>query len=200
MKITDIKQQVKRADRYSVYIDGKYSFSLSESELLNLSLRVGQEISKQDLESLRQTATEDKAYDSTLNLIMRRQRSEWEIETYLKRKKYEHEIITKTIGRLKEKGYLNDLAFAKAWVRNRRLLKSTSKRKLQLELRQKRVADEAIAGAIEEETGHDEQAMIKEIIAKKRAQTRYGDEQKLIAYLARQGFGYGDIKQALSEE
>jgi SOS response regulatory protein OraA/RecX len=37
---------------------------------------------------------------------------------------------------------------------------------------------------------------IQKIIAKKRA--RYPDDQKLIAYLARQGFSYDDIKGALA--
>ena len=46
MKITSIKQQVKRADRYSIYVDDKYSFSLSEQELLSIKIKVGQEVTK----------------------------------------------------------------------------------------------------------------------------------------------------------
>lgn len=199
MKITDIKKQVKRSDRYSIFIDGKYDFSLSESELLNLALRVRQEISKEDYKKLKDTASEDKAYDRTLNLIMRRPRSVWEIQTYLKQKKYEPEMIEKIIRRLQENNYLDDASFARSWIQNRRLLKSTSRRKLQLELRQKRVADEIVDQVLAEDAGHDELQMLKEIIEKKRAQSRYADEQKLIAYLARQGFNYGDIKQALEK-
>lgn len=199
VKITDIKKQVKRSDRYSIFIDGKYDFSLSESELLNLALRVRQEISKEDYKKLKDTASEDKAYDRTLNLIMRRPRSVWEIQTYLKQKKYEPEMIEKIIRRLQENNYLDDASFARSWIQNRRLLKSTSRRKLQLELRQKRVADEIVDQVLAEDAGHDELQMLKEIIEKKRAQSRYADEQKLIAYLARQGFNYGDIKQALEK-
>ena len=44
MKITAIKQQVKRQDRYSIYGDGKYLFSFSESELLNSGIKIGQEL------------------------------------------------------------------------------------------------------------------------------------------------------------
>jgi regulatory protein len=39
---------------------------------------------------------------------------------------------------------------------------------------------------------------LQKIIAKKRS--RYDDEQKFMAYLARQGFSYDDIKEALREE
>jgi regulatory protein len=200
VKITDIKKQVKRSDRYSIFIDGKYTFSLSENEILKLALKVNQEISSEDLINLQETASEDKAYDRALNLIMRRPRSTWEIETYLKQKKYDQEMIGKIIQRLKESRYLDDISFARSWVQNRRLLKSTSKRKLQLELRQKRVEDDITQQILDENSEHDEFEMLKQIIQKKRTQSRYADEQKLIAYLARQGFNYGDIKKALEEE
>lgn len=199
MKITDIKKQVKRSDRYSIFIDGKYDFSLSESELLNLALRVGQELSKEDYKKLKDTASEDRAYDRALNLIMCRPRSVWEIQTYLKQKKYEPAMIEKITRRLQENNYLDDTSFARSWVQSRRLLKSTSRRKLQLELRQKGVADEIVDQVLSEDDEHDELQMLKEIIEKKRTQSRYADEQKLIAYLARQGFNYGDIKQALEK-
>jgi regulatory protein len=199
MKITDIKQQVKRQDRYSIYVDGKYVFSFSENELLNLGLRVGQEFGDGELEELKKTAIEDKAYMRSLDLIMRRQRSEWEVRDYLKRKDYEQDIIEKIVKRLAGMGYVDDKKFAEAWVSNRRLLKATSKRKLTMELRQKRVADEITKEVLEEDKT-DERQVLKDLIAKKRNQTRYQDEQKLIAYLLRQGFNYEDVKSALHDD
>jgi len=80
MKITDIKQQVKRADRYSIYIDGKYSFSLSANELLNQHLKIGQELNRSQYNEMQQKALEDKAYMRSLDLLARRSRSEWEME------------------------------------------------------------------------------------------------------------------------
>jgi regulatory protein len=198
-KITDIKQQVKRQDRYSIYVDGKYVFSFSENELLNLGLRVGQEFGEGELEELKKTAIEDKAYMRSLDLIMRRQRSEWEVRDYLKRKDYEQDIIEKIVNRLAGMGYVDDKKFAEAWVSNRRLLKATSKRKLTMELRQKKVADEIVREVLaEDET--DERQVLRDLIAKKRNQTRYQDEQKLIAYLLRQGFNYEDVREVLREE
>lgn len=199
MIITDIKRQVKRDDRYSIYGDGKYIFSLSEAELLNLGLKVGQEFDTNELEELKNKAVLDKAYDRCLNLIMRRPRSIWEIGEYLRRKDYDNEIARATLNRLIESGYINDLDFARRWIENRRLLRSTSKRKLNLELKQKRVSDEIIQQALVDDE-IDERQVLRELIAKKRNHSRYHDEQKLIAYLARQGFRYDDIKAALSDE
>lgn len=198
MKITDIKQQVKRNDRYSIYGDDKYIFSLSENELLNLGLKIGQEFNKDELEELRTKAVLDKAFDRSLNLISRRRRSTWEMQQYLKQKDYETEIIETILNMLSIKGYLDDAAFAEAWINSRRLLKNTSKRRLQQELRAKRVPDEIISQALENDQA-DESEVLKELIAKKRTQTRYQDREKLMAYLIRQGYNYSDIKGALAE-
>lgn len=197
MKLTDIKQQVKRADRYSIYVDDKYVFSFSESELLGLGLRIGQEFTANELATLQKTAIEDKAYSRAIDLLARRARSEWELRDYLKRKDYQSAAIEKTIQRLEKRGYVDDKAFAESWVNSRRLLKATSKRKLQLELRQKHIDGDIISDVLaEDET--DEQQVLKELMAKKRSQSRYQDDQKLMAYLLRQGFNYEDVKSILS--
>lgn len=196
MKITDIKQQVKRAGRYSIFIDGKYSFSLSENELLNIGLRINQEYTKEEFEKLKQTAVLDKAYMRCLDLLARRARSDWEIRDYLKRKDYDGEVSKKTIERLSKAGYIDDEKFANSWVESRRLLKSTSKRKLKMELKQKRIDEQTIDKVLEQDET-DEKQVLKDLIEKKRGQSRYQDEQKLIAYLMRQGFNYQDIKDVL---
>ncbi|MDB5186504.1 MAG: regulatory protein RecX [Candidatus Saccharibacteria bacterium] len=196
MKISNIKQQVKRPDRYSVYVDEKYTCSFSERELLNLGLRVGQELSAEDLEALKNDAVRDKAYDRSLNLIMRRPRSEWEIRDYLKRNQYDPEIIDDTVDHLNERGYLSDLDFAKRWVESRRLLKSTSKRRLNQELKQKRVSDDIISQVLEEDET-DELEVLKDLVERKRKQLKYRDDLKLMQYLSRQGFSYDQIKQAI---
>lgn len=199
MKITAIKQQVKRTDRYSVSVDGKYAFSLSESELLNTGIRINQEFTESGLEELRTRAVIDKAYDRALNLISRRPRSEWEIRDYLKRKEYDPEIAEQVIGKLNERGYINDENFARRWVESRRLLKATSKRRLSQELRQKRVSDEAIEKVLADDQT-DEVEVLKQLVERKRKQTRYQDDMKLMQYLSRQGFSYDNIKQALGDD
>jgi len=196
VKITDIKQQVKRADRYSIFVDGKYAFSFSESELLASKLRIGQEFTETEVEELKDRAIIDKGYDMALNLIIRRPRSEWELRDYLKRKKYDPTVSGYVLDRLKQRGYVDDMDFARRWVENRRLLKATSKRRLMQELRQKRVADEIIHSVLEaDET--DEQQVLRDLIERKR--TKYQDDLKLMQYLVRQGYNYADIKSTLSE-
>lgn len=197
MKITAIKQQIKRSDRYSVYGDDKYLFSFSEAELLNLGLRIGQDIDVKGLEDIRLKAVIDKAYDRAINLISRRPRSEWELEDYFKKKDIPLDAAHVAMDRLRARGYINDLDFANRWVQNRRLLKSTSKTRLRQELRQKRISDYIINDVLNaDET--DELLVVKDLIAKKSKQTKYQDKTKLMQFLARQGFSYDLIKQAIN--
>ncbi len=198
-KITSIKQQVKDSKRYSIFIDGKYSFSLSELALINSELKLGQEISKSELKNFKQESDLDRAYNRVLNLLARRSRSQWEVEDYLKRKKYDSEQIEKILNKLRDRYLINDLSFANAWIENRRLLKNMSKRKLMQELRAKRINDEIINEVMGlDETGELE--VLKELVAKKRSQSRYKDDLKLMQYLSRQGFNYNDIKTVLQKE
>src|SRR4051812_40126627 len=116
MKITAVKQQIKRPDRYSVYIDERFSFALSETELLRLGLHSGQELTESEVESFKDDSVRDKARYQALGQVSRRQRSEWELRDYLKRKDYTPEVIEKVIEWLREYGYVDDKKFADAWV------------------------------------------------------------------------------------
>lgn len=196
MKVTDIKQQVKTQGRYSIFIDGKFSFGLGETALMQSEIRVGKELSTAELAELKDTAKTDKAYNQALGMIARRPRSEWEMREYLKRKEYDPELVDELIERLYASKWLDDRDFAQKWVDNRRLLKATSKRRLTQELKAKRVADDVIASVLVEDTTNEVE-VLTELIARKQKQSRYQDQQKLMAYLIRQGFNYGDIKAAL---
>ncbi len=198
MKITTIKQQVKRADRYSVYIDDKFSFALSETELLKQGLYNGQDLTAEELASVKEDSVRDKARYQALGQLSRRMRSEWELRDYLKRKDYASEVIDQTIEWLAEYGYCDDKKFANSWVANRRLLKATSSRRLRQELRQKRVKDEVIDEVLSEDAT-DERQVLRDLIERKQKQTRYQDHTKLMQYLSRQGFNYDDIKSVLDE-
>lgn len=196
MKITAIKQQVKRPDRYSIYIDDKFAFGLSEQGLLESKLATGQELESTQVKALMATAAVDKAYGNALRYVVMRPRSMWEMQTYLRRKQIDEPVAEQIIERLTNLNLLSDDAFADAWVSNRRLLKATSKRRLRQELQQKHVAERIIDRVLQEDQT-DEQTVLMRLIEKKRQ--RYVDDVKLMQYLARQGFGYDDIKSALEK-
>lgn len=199
MKVTEIKQQERLKGRYSVFVDEKYSFSLSADGILESRLYVGQELDTADVKTYKKLSEDDKAYGLALAYAVRRMRSRWEFSDYFRRKGYDEQLSQQITEKLVSLGLVDDEKFAEAWVRNRRLLKPVSKRRLTQELRQKRVSDDIIEHALaEDET--DERSVLRELIARRRKQTKYQDDLKLMQYLARQGFSYDDIKSALNED
>lgn len=198
MKITMIKPAVKTKGRYNIFVDGKYSFSLDEQQVLDLGVKLHQEIDEQRLKALKTESDFGKKCARVLDLILRRSRSIKEIRDYGWRKKWEAEEVNRIIERFEVKGYLDDEKFAQSWVRSRAALKHISKRKLTLELRQKGVDGEIIERVISGSEEYNEQTALAELVTKKRA--RYPDQNKFIAYLVRQGFRYDDVKQVLASD
>ncbi len=197
MKITSIQSQVKQAGRYSIFVEGKYAFSLSADALLEAHLANGQELTAADVEQYKRLSSEDKAYNLTLAYVARRMRSEGELMDYFRRKGYAPELSAGIMEKLRRLGFVDDAEFARRWVENRRNLHASSTKKLRLELRQKKVADSVIRQVLaEDET--DERQLLRELVEKKRKMSRYQDDQKLMAYLARQGFNYDDMKSAIN--
>ena len=198
MTITAIKKQVKNPDRYSVFIDTRYSFSLSSEALLSSGLIAGQELTAEELKQQKEQSADDKMYNACLNLIARRMRSKGEIELYLKRKKVSPTLLSNILNKLSEKGLIDDKKFASSFINDRNLLKPTSRRKLILELRSKNVPGDIITEVIEDDDQQEKTNLIR-IVENKRRQSKYKDDQKLMQYLARQGFNYSDIKEVLAE-
>lgn len=210
MKITAITPQQKDKNRINVMVDGKYRFSLDIFQYADLGIRVGQDYSDEQLTELETESQFGKVYARALEYCLMRPHSAKEVRDYLYRKTRDTRtktgevrqgvataITTRVFNRLVEKGYVNDENFTRYWVENRNLTKGVSQRKLSAELRAKGV-DASIIDVNLRELGRDDSDEIQKIIAKKAK--RYPDPQKLMQYLARQGFSYDDIKQALSSE
>lgn len=196
MKITAIKQQIKQQGRYSIFVEGKYSFSLSESALLESKIASGQELSAQQVKEFKKLSGDDKLYNQALRYVTLRPRSTWEMEQYLQRKKAGPLLSQEILSKLSNLELLKDETFARSWVASRRLLKPTSRRRLSQELRQKHVADEIIDQVLaEDET--DELTVLRMLVERKRRQGKYQDNLRLMQYLARQGYSYSDIKSVL---
>lgn len=214
MKITGISVQAKNADRVNVSVDGQYRFSLDIYQVGDLGIKVGKEYTEDELHEIENESQFGKLYSRALEYSLMRPHSAREVKDYLWRKtratKYkardgqikEREGASlsnaeRVLNRLIERGYVDDEKFARFWAENRNQSKGTSKRKLIAELRAKGVEGSIIETVLanSDRTDDDE---LKKMIKKKRA--RYDDQQKLIAYLARQGFAYDDIKNALAEE
>lgn len=208
MKITSITAQKRDNGRVNISVDGKYRFSLDTYQIIDQGIKIGREYNEAELVVLDRASQFGKIYGRALEYCLMRPHSVREVKDYLYRKTrptrsktgelrlgIPPEITQQVLDRLIEKGYLDDVKFTNYWVENRSLTKGISLRKLTSELRAKGVGS-IIIEQILGETHRNDSEEIQKIIKKKRS--HYPDDQKLIAYLARLGFGYDEIKQALN--
>lgn len=188
--VTALKQQLKRSDRYSVYLDGKYSFSLSGSQLADNGLASGQTISEDEVTRYKQLSEVGKALQAAFNLISYRGRSQQELTVRLGQKGYDQSVVDAVLERLRQLKLLDDEDFTHNWVSQTKS-QVRSRRRLEQELWQKGIAPELAKTQIAEiGEDHDREA-IKLLIERRLNKNAAPDRRKLIEFLVRQGFGYG---------
>lgn len=111
------------------------------------------------------------------------------------------EMIQEVVSRLESQNYINDQDFARYFIENRHQNKGISTKRLIQELKIKGIDSDIIEQAMfDQGTGNflrDEEVEIEKMIKKQLRKT--SDRQKIIAYLARQGFSYDLIKAKLDQ-
>lgn len=196
MKVTAIKQQLKNPDRVSIFVDEKYSFSLSLDELVKHKLKKDYLLSANDLKKFKKISTDGKLRARSLEWLLNRPHSNREFRDYLYRKGADPTLTDVLVEEFTAKGYLDDAKFA-AWFIELKARKNKSSRAIRTELQKKGINGEVLANALENQPV-DEEAALTELINKKKNQSRYKDDNlKLAKYLTSQGFSYELVKKQL---
>jgi regulatory protein len=199
MKITAIKQQVKNPERVSIFVDGKYEFSLSLDELVKYKLKNNDELDKADVKKYKKISADGKLRARALEWLMNRPHSEREFRDYLYRKKTEPEQTDSLVDEFTQKGYLDNAKFA-LWFTELQARRGKSDRAIRAELFRKGIGKEVVDESIPKSAG-EETERLKGMIEKKRRLSRYkNDPQKLAKYLTSQGFSWQDVKDQLLAE
>lgn len=204
MKITRLVRNVHNKEKIAIYIDSKYTFSVLESILASESLYVGKDITQSEIDDLRSLGEYKLLKQKVLKLISLRPRSEAEIRKYLQKKTTE-EIIEKLIIDLIQTEDIDDAAFAKWWIDQRRTFTNKSAFEIKTELRKKGLSEESTRSKVDANEQINEINSAKELIVKKKSALQHKNfekkvlDMKIKTFLSRKGFGWDTINQALSE-
>lgn len=197
-KITALKVQKHNPNRLNIYLDGDFAFGVER--LVGAWLNIGDEIDKEKIEALLQKDELEKAYLRALRLIDTRPRSTYEVASRLKKAGYGDTVIGSVIDRLKTANLLGDADFARVWVENRCTFRPRSKRALVLELHQKGVADSEIQSAVSDLNEASLALKTAGKYAYKCKDLPFDEfRKKMSGYLARRGFGFGTVQEAVQQ-
>jgi regulatory protein len=201
MQITALEQQVHTSERINLFLDGAFALSISVALMFGLGLHVGQELSVEELEQLKEAEAVQQAIERAINYLSFRPRSQEEVRRNLRKKETPPEIIEQALAYLQERDYLNDRTFAAFWVENRGQYNPRGSQALRRELRLKGVEQEIV----EEVVDREQDGALALRAAQKKArlllQTPGMDyktfRNRLGGFLQRRGFSYEAVSLAV---
>ncbi len=212
-KITSVEPQKKNTSRFNIFLDEKFGFGADEDTIVKHRLIIGKDLDSQELQTVLFDTEVGKLLASLYNLFSFRQRSEKEVRDYLKNKSFKlvqkekdpisDIVIDEAIRVFKDRGLINDLEFAKAWVESRRISKKKGPQVLKMELYQKGIDREIIDEVMNSEfrVQSDEelatQALEKKLNSWKNLE-KQDFKKKASDFLLRCGFDYSTVRDVVA--
>jgi regulatory protein len=201
--ITQIKKAANHANRYGIYVDGEYLFSVHADVFVKYRLYQGMPIDKVQIQALVAAEEYHQVRLAVLRYLSYRPRTEFEVYQYIAGKEFAEEEGRKVVAEMRELGYLNDRAYAQEWVEERRKRKGLGCGRLKRELQRKGIPAIWIEESLTHADEEAEQLQALEVaerrylrICRARQHSWLKVERKLGQYLLRQGFS-SDIVYAV---
>jgi regulatory protein len=199
--ITAVERQQKKRQRYNIFLDEEYAFSVHEDILIKHRLLKGEVIDRDRMESILKDEELQDAMRSAIAFVGRKPRSAEEVQQKLNNKGYAEELIQPVIKKLKEQNIINDGEFAKTWTEHRIVSQKKGRQWVKMELLQKGVSKENIKIALEQV---DEEAEYDSALqqAKKKWKPLTGSirerKHKITSYLLRRGYTNSVVGKVLN--
>lgn len=210
-QISQITKQKKR-ERFNIFLDGQYAFSVSNYTLLEHNLKIGKVLTGELITNILSKEQRAQLTDLAVRFLSLRQRSEKETVDYLIKKIAQKNevkfniaakspVIGEVLKKLKKYNYINDLEFAKWFASSRLNAKSPKSLKfIKLELKLKGISDEVLEKVFKSVPNEVDSA--KKALAKKFERWKDLDgltlKKKSYSYLLSKGFDFDVIKEAFA--
>ncbi len=192
-----------KGTKIHIHIDGEYLLTVDDDFWFSSGYVSGDEIDDGDLAAFKEAAGSRLAFNSAMFSLDLRDHSEREIRNKLSRK-YDEQSVDSAVEKLLNYGYINDTRYAENLTRELFERKKYGKNRVKSELYKRGIASETINEVLEnyeEESEIDNVQTIVDIIAKKYYNKMIDEKsrQKVFAALVRLGYGFSDIREAMSE-
>lgn len=201
MKITKLETQKNNKEKVNVFVDDKYSFSLTLNGLIESKLREGSEVTEEQISLIKKQDNPKLATLQALNIISYSMKTEKELIQKLKEKDFDDNSIEYAIENMKKYGYVDDEAYVISYIKNKAIPQKFGERKIIQNLSQKGIDNSLIKEKINELYNDDDKKENVMLLSEKYLSklNKYDDikkKQKLYNYLLGKGFSYDLISYA----
>ena len=200
--ISALVPDARRAGAVKVEVDGRLMWTVTREAAEREGLREGQVIEEPLAGRLEGAADKEAAVRTALRSLERRPFARRDLSRRLVRKGHQPGAVEAALDRLDTMGLLDDAAFAELYVQSK-APRGQGPRRLLHDLRGLGVADDIASEAVmlTFPPGYDLAPVVQELAAKRAAQL--GDlppavkRRRVLAYLARRGFGGSEVLEAV---
>lgn len=194
-----ISSKPGNGNKVHIYIDDKYTLTLYDDFWYRSGYSEGQEISDDELASLKGEAGFRSAYEKGLKYLSMRGYSEKELYNKLKIN-FGDEAATRAIDKINSFGYLNDEEYCREYTEYLFKVKKYDIKRISYELKNKGIDPETIDNTLKILDNEPIQRIIDMLRTKYEKNLETEKERKrLVNRFIRMGYSYRDIKDAFSE-
>ncbi len=194
-----ITSKAGNGNKVHIYIDGEYTLTLYDDYWYTSGYTENQEISEDELASLKEEAGFRSAYEKGIQYLSMRAYSKKEMYNKLKMK-FPVDCVNRAIDKMTDRGYLDDEAFANFFARHLFEVKKYDVKRISYELHMKGVSSEIVDNTLKT-LDNEPITRIIDIIENKYI-NKLNDEKerkRLVNRFVRMGYAYHDIMSAFRE-
>lgn len=200
--ITKIIRQ-KNQDRYNVYLNEKFAFSVDESTLIKFGLRKGKILDSFEIEEIAYEDEIAKAFNRALNFLSYQMRSEYEVKKKLLDAGFGEPVVLEAVRKLKQLGFLNDETYSKALLESKKRTAKKGPLAIKQDLIKKGIDQNTLKWALESYTT-EEQLQLALQLAEKTVKmnpkkTPSQIKKKIQELLLRKGYSYDIVNEILDQ-
>ncbi|WP_283679129.1 recombination regulator RecX [Lentilactobacillus sp. Marseille-Q4993] len=200
--ITKIEAQ-KRKGRFNVYLDGQYSFPVSEEVLIKFRLFKGMELEENQINNLKQADQVSKLYSKAIDFLAHNLRTEKEVVDKLSTLTEDEDMINQVIIKLKDLNLVNDEKYAVSYVRTVVRQEKNGPEWINRHLKQKGINDHLILDVLDREYPDSLAVEIASKVADKQLSRSTRDSVKMKInktnkLLMQRGFSYAQVQEVMA--
>lgn len=197
MTITDMVPGSRNRRRLNVYLDGEYSFACFAEIASQFGLRRGGELSEEEVRRLQAEDEAIRAREYALNLASRGPRSERQYRDKLRSRGYSEAGQEAALEILRNYNYIDDAAYAEQYAAE--LAQKYGRWTIRKKLAERGIAPEIIERVTEDCDDADALAtQLRRLRARPRYEEPRRERDRIVRSLASKGFGFDEIREALS--
>lgn len=202
-KITKLEEGKRNKNRVNVYIDNNFSFAMDLELIYKMGLKVNSEINEDEIREIAEKEGFSKCKESAIRTIERSYKTEKELRNKLHEKEFSDEQIDYAIDFLIKYNFLDDVKYARMYVKDK--LFNQGKNKIRFSLERKGISRDIIEDIFQEfDNGEELERGLylcekKYNLLKKRETDKYKLKDKLFRYLVGRGYDFSTSKEIINK-